>query len=91
MPKNQKGFSIILIIVFISLLIIGGYLFFRLVASRGNSNSESIPEETADSNCTTGINGNSGDNFCSNYHEISSKCRPGMSNNYADNCTKGNH
>lgn len=39
-------------------------------------------------NCITGVDGNNGDNFCSNYHSASSKCQPRVENTYPDGCTK---
>lgn len=38
--------------------------------------------------CLTGIDGNAGDNYCSNYRGTASKCQPGFLDAYPDGCTK---
>ena len=90
MPKSQKGFSFVLIIIAAATLIFLGIGTFMYMKSTANTNSNQTLQETAGSNCNVGINGNNGDNFCSNYHETSSKCQPGFSNLYPDGCTKPN-
>lgn len=61
----------------------GGYFFLAK-----NYKSQNTDTASVDTSCTTGINGNSGDNFCSNYHGISSKCTPHFANTYPDGCSK---
>lgn len=73
------------LIIFIVVILIaaGGYFF---LAKNYKSTSSDTAPETA--NCTTGVNGNNGDNFCSNYHGVSSKCTPHFDNTYPDGCSK---
>lgn len=73
-----------LIALILVILIVGGGYFF-LAKNYKAANTDTIPDGT---NCTIGINNNSGDNFCSNYHEVSSKCTPRFENTYPDGCSK---
>lgn len=88
--SNKKNFLLPIIIVVV-LLISGGAIFllkdqlFKFPVFNGSQNSQQLP---ADVNCTTGFEGNTGNNFCSNYHGGSSQCKPGFAGDYPDGCTK---
>lgn len=80
--------------IFLLLLLIvlaaGGYFAYtnflqQPSAPRTEETSTATVEAT---NCLEGVNGNSGDNYCSNVHGSSSRCQPGFENNYPDGCTK---
>lgn len=91
-PGSKKNFLIPVIIVVI-LLIAGGAIFLlkdKIFKLSGFSTQtlQQTQQPPADVNCTTGFEGNTGNNFCSNYHGGSSLCRPGMEGNYPDGCTK---
>ena len=75
----MKFIVIILVLIIIG---VGGYFFLA-----GNYQS---PKPASDQpvSCITGVNGNSGDNYCSNYHQSASKCLPHTDNTYPDGCTK---
>lgn len=62
----------------------GGYFFF-IKSATPSAQTTTDPDQAS---CTTGIDGNSGDNYCSNYRGTSSKCQPGLVNTYLDGCTK---
>lgn len=93
-PGSKKNFLLPVIIIIV-LLILGGAIFllkakiFQLSIPANSQNSkQQVQQSPQDANCTTGFEGNTGDNFCSNYHGGSSQCKPGFAGDYPDGCTK---
>jgi hypothetical protein len=85
-PKKNFLLPIIITVVLI-LIVVGGFLVFKSLPKQSPQASQSTTE-TAEANCTDGLEGNKGDNFCSNYHEPSSKCLPRSESIYPDGCSK---
>lgn len=73
----------IVILLVLVLLAAGGFFLFTKYYKPAAQN---FPSEQT--NCTTGLEGNSGDNYCSNTYKPSSKCLPRTENTYPDGCTQ---
>lgn len=67
----------------------GFFVYVKLIHPSTTPTIETPLQNTQNVSCTEGIDGNSGDNFCSNYHNPASKCQPGFPDNFADGCTQG--
>lgn len=85
---NQKGFSVIFLLVIIVIAALGvfGFYFIRNKNYFKTVSTDKL-DETLAKDCIQGKDGNTGDNYCSNLHEPSSVCRPNTENTYSDGCT----
>lgn len=74
------------VVILLSLMALaGGGYFLYTKYSKPVAQTVVNPDQAS---CTIGIDGNSGDNYCSNYRGTASKCRPGLPSTYSDGCTK---
>ncbi|MBI2085818.1 hypothetical protein HYT74_00595 [Candidatus Daviesbacteria bacterium] len=84
-PGAKKNFLLPVVIIVIFLIIGVAVFIFKDKIFKSSVSSTQFPQDVS---CTTGFEGNAGNNFCSNYHGGSSLCRPGFEGNYPDGCTK---
>lgn len=89
---SKRNFLLPIILVIV-LLVLGGVVFLfkdqiLKPSASGAQTSQQTQQLPQDVNCTTGFEGNTGNNFCSNYHGGSSQCKPGMPDDYPDGCTR---
>jgi len=84
---DVKGFLVAVILIVV--LALGGFTALKLgIIPTSHQNNQVDLREPANASCTTGVDGNDGDNFCSNYRGSASKCTPGLPNTYPDGCSQ---